>query len=70
MVSKETTNGSLHPEDSLVSCGLCVWEGEWEKEGGRGGEWEEEGGGEEERGRRGEGEDEIEIHNRSSGSHK
>ena len=27
MISKETTNGSLHPEDSLVSCGLCVGRG-------------------------------------------
>ena len=49
MISKETTNGSLHPEDSLVSCGLYVW---W-------GEEEEGGGGEEEEG--GRGRDEIEI---------
>ena len=37
MIPKETTNGRLHTEDSLVSCGLCVCEGRG-VEGGRGGE--------------------------------
>ena len=43
VISKETTNGRLHTEDSLVSCGLWVCEG-------RGGG----GGGRERRGRKGE----------------